>query len=162
MRKWVLYAFPMAVAWMFVNATFDGSSFIQGLVVSLPVSYVFRRFHPGGCKLIDLGNMVYVPRYLASFTKELFAANVDTTCRVLHPSKPIDPQMMRYHTSLENPVAITVLANSITLTPGTLVVDFFNDSYDFRINVLSGDVEGTRETVENWERQLSKIFGDGQ
>ena len=42
---------------------------------------------------------------------------------ILHPRLPIEPALIRYTTGLEDPVAIVILGNSITLTPGTITAD---------------------------------------
>lgn len=159
MKKWIVYSIPLAVLWVFVNGTFNVSSMIQGLAVALPVAYFYRRFYPGDTALDNPRKFVHIVPFFASFFKELFKANADTTYRVLHPDNPTDSKIFNYRTRLENPLAVTLLANSITLTPGTLVVDFSEDTRNLKIHVLSGDIKGTEQTIKNWEETLLKTFG---
>ena len=61
--------------------------------------------------------------YLPYLIKEIVVACVHVAIKVLDPRMPIDPVIITHETSLERPLSRVVLANSITLTPGTLTVD---------------------------------------
>ncbi|AWB26753.1 monovalent cation/H+ antiporter subunit E [Halococcoides cellulosivorans] len=63
--------------------------------------------------------LVYVPYLLA----QIAVANLQIAYVVLHPDLPIDPEMVEFDAAVWSPLAATTLANSITLTPGTLTVD---------------------------------------
>ena len=71
----------------------------------------------------------FVPRlvnsgkYLIYFLWEVVKANVHVAYIVLHPKLPIKPGIVKIETKLTKESGITVLANSITLTPGTLTID---------------------------------------
>jgi len=100
--------------------------------------------------------------YLPRFVWECFKANVDVAYRVSHPKMPINPGIVKVKTSLKTDTALTFLANSITLTPGTLSVDIDRDKgvlYVHWIDVKAKDVEpATRIVVERFEKILKKIF----
>ncbi|MCK4244119.1 MAG: Na+/H+ antiporter subunit E, partial [Candidatus Omnitrophica bacterium] len=61
--------------------------------------------------------------YIPVFLWECLKANFDVAYRVGHPDLPINPGIVKVKTQLKTEIAITFLANSITLTPGTLSVD---------------------------------------
>jgi multicomponent Na+:H+ antiporter subunit E len=63
--------------------------------------------------------VLYVPYLLWEVAK----ANVEVAYVVLHPDLPIDPEMVEFDAAVWSALPVTVLANSITLTPGTLTVD---------------------------------------
>lgn len=67
--------------------------------------------------------MVFIPYLLA----KILVANVQISYLVLHPSLPIDPHLDRIETELSGGITVTALANSLTLTPGTLTVDAVRD-----------------------------------
>jgi len=100
--------------------------------------------------------------YLPKFLWECFKANVDVAYRVLHPKLPINPGIVKVKTSLKTDTALTFLANSITLTPGTMSIDVDKDNgilYVHWIDVKAKDVESaTRIVVERFEKTLKKIF----
>ncbi|GAG73932.1 unnamed protein product [marine sediment metagenome] len=96
------------------------------------------------------------------FLWECFKANLDVAYRVLHPRLPINPGIVKVRTKLTTDTALTFLANSITLTPGTMSVDIDKDNgilYIHWIDVKTKDVESaTRIIVDRFEKVLKKIF----
>ena len=91
-------------------------------------------------------------------------ANLDVVYRALHPKMPIKPGIVKIKTNLKTDSGITALANSITLTPGTLTVDLDrqgedNFLYVHWINVKSSDLEqATRLIARRFEWFLERIF----
>ncbi|MCK4420291.1 Na+/H+ antiporter subunit E, partial [candidate division WOR-3 bacterium] len=87
-------------------------------------------------------------------------ANFDVAYRVVHPALPIHPGIVRVKTSLKSEMARTMLANSITLTPGTLSVDMVGDNYYIHwINIFTDDPEKQRLLIiSKFEWMLRKVF----
>ena len=81
---------------------------------------------------------------------------------MLHPRLPINPGIVKIKTSLKSDTALTFLANSITLTPGTMSVDIDTERgvlYVHWINVRAEDIESaTKLIAERFEKILRKIF----
>jgi len=100
--------------------------------------------------------------YLPFFIWECIKANIDVAYRVIHPNRPINPGIVKVKTSLKSDTALTFLANSITLTPGTLSVDIDEQAgilYVHWIDVRDKDIEkATRLIVHRFERILRRIF----
>jgi multicomponent Na+:H+ antiporter subunit E len=69
----------------------------------------------------------HLVRYLGYFVAALVRANLDMARRVLSPSLPIRPAVVEVRTGLQSSLGKLLLANSITLTPGTLSVDVRDD-----------------------------------
>jgi len=91
----------------------------------------------------------------------MLLANLDVVYRVIHPKMPIRPGIVRVKTTLKSESAKAALANSITLTPGTLSVDITEDNhlYIHWINVKSTEEEeATKRIVLRFENILKKIF----
>ncbi len=70
--------------------------------------------------------VVYVPYLL----KEIAVANLQIAYVVLHPDLPIDPEVVQLRAAVWDDAAVTTLANSITLTPGTLTISVSERSFD--------------------------------
>ena len=96
------------------------------------------------------------------FAWECFKANIDVAYRVIHPDMPINPGIVKVKTSLKSETGLTFLANSITLTPGTLTVDIDKENgslYVHWIDVKNKDVKGaTEKIVKKFEKILTEIF----
>lgn len=98
--------------------------------------------------------------YLVVLAYYIIRANLDVAYRVLHPAMPIHPGIVKVKTRLRTDGAKTLLANSITLTPGTLSVDVRPDGYLLVhwINVKATDIEGaTAEVVGRFEWFISRF-----
>jgi multicomponent Na+:H+ antiporter subunit E len=87
-------------------------------------------------------------------------SNLDVARRVLTPSLPINPGIVKIKTKLTTNFSKMVLANSITLTPGTLTVDIVDDTlYIHWIDVkTTNPEEAFKEIAEQFEKILLKIF----
>ncbi|WP_207592532.1 monovalent cation/H+ antiporter subunit E [Halomontanus rarus] len=95
--------------------------------------------------------LLYVPYLLW----KIVTANVQIAYVVLHPSLPIDPTMERFEAGVWGGTATTTLANSITLTPGTLTVDVRNREF-----VVHSLTSGSREDLLDGglERAVRFVF----
>ena len=76
--------------------------------------------------------IVYIPYLFWEIAK----ANIEVAIIVLRPSMPIDPSMEKIQPAVPGSLPVTSLANSITLTPGTITVDVRGN--DFYIHTLTG------------------------
>lgn len=61
--------------------------------------------------------------YIVLLLKEVVVANVQVAMIALSPRLDITPHIIQYESDLEGELLLTILANSITLTPGTMTVD---------------------------------------
>lgn len=161
MKKYRFYTVLMAGVWLFVTGSFTPQAFVSGLIMAYPVAFVFRRFYPGSFRLKALKRSPYLFLYFLHFLKELLVSNLDVAYRVLHPEMPVDPEVVELRTELSDPTAVTLLANSITLTPGTLVIDYIEERNTFLIHCLNmEDEEEVKKGVRYWEKLLKKAFGE--
>lgn len=97
--------------------------------------------------------------YLFIFLKELLKANIDVALRVINPALPINPGIVAVKTDLKSPLSKLILANSITLTPGTLTVDIKDDTLFIHwIDVRNKDIESvTKDISSKFEKILKEI-----
>lgn len=133
-----------------------------GLAVSALVALFTLRLEPvlGDLRLTPKA-FVYAVIYLFVFIKELIVSNLDVARRVINPKLPIKPGIVKVKTKLNSNIAKTILANSITLTPGTLTVDIKGEYlYIHWIEIQHEDLEGaTQDIVTKFEKYLEVIFG---
>jgi len=137
------------------------SDIIAGIVVSLLIVWLFSDIFPAELtKLMNPVRILWGLLYVPVFLWHVIKSNLDVAYRVFHPEIPIRPGIVKVKTNLNNELAKTFLANSITLTPGTLTVDFVDDNiYVHWINIISDDPEvETRLIVSKFEKYLKKIF----
>jgi len=150
------------VAWPFVEGRLDVQVVVAGLIASFLVAMLFhdmlpKEHHVFVSPIRLFWFLVYVPVFFYYVVR----ANLDVVYRALHPAMPIKPGIVKIKTNLKTDSAITALANSITLTPGTLTVDLTDDGYLYVhwINVKSDDVEQATQLIsQRFEWFLHKIF----
>lgn len=146
------------VVWLLLTASFDPAELIAGVVVAAIITLLsIDRAPIFGGLLITPAAPLALLRYLGSFGLALVKANIDMARRMLSPTVPLDPAVVTVHTQLKSDLGRLVLANSITLTPGTLSVDIEDD----RILVhwvdctTCGDLEKTTQAIAaEFERHL--------
>ncbi|MFH0764656.1 MAG: Na+/H+ antiporter subunit E [Candidatus Omnitrophota bacterium] len=136
---------------------------LAGLVIALFVAYLTGDLFPSRFGLLlDFKRYMWALYFIPVFLWECIKANVDVAYRVAHPDLPINPGIVKIRTGLKSEAALTFLANSITLTPGTMCVDIDKEKgvlYIHWINVKSKDVEeATRLIAGRFERILKEIF----
>ena len=132
--------------------------FVAALVAVLTGAMFVKRPH----HFKHIKRYLWFMYYMPIFLWEIFKANIDVAFRVSHPDIPIHPGIVKVKTSLRSETGLTFLANSITLTPGTLSVDIDRDKgylYVHWIEVKDKDVDRTTAIiVERFERILRRIF----
>jgi multicomponent Na+:H+ antiporter subunit E len=121
--------------------------------VSLVFTQVTFETPPGLSTLA--GKLLRGCLYLPYLFWEIGKANVALAYLALHPSLPIDPEIGDYEPALREPLPVTVLAISITLTPGTLVLDDRGDG----LQVHSMTPDAFRDLLEGrLDRAVSYVF----
>lgn len=148
--------------WIVWNNSLDFKIWLIGLVITLPVAMLFHKgsYIFEGVKLTPKG-ILYSFQYIGVFLIALLKSNIDVIFRVLHPKLPIRPGIVRVETKLKSPIARMILANSITLTPGTFIVDIKDEYlYVHWIDVCcEGDPQKlTQDVAGNFEKILLKIY----
>jgi len=100
--------------------------------------------------------------YIPVFIWECIKANIDVAYRVGHPDLPVNPGIVKVKTTLKSETGLTFLANSITLTPGTMSVDIDQEKgflYIHWIDVKDKDTQKATEIiVKTFENILKHIF----
>jgi multicomponent Na+:H+ antiporter subunit E len=110
--------------WFLLAGTLTSEELIAGVLVSSIAAFLtLEKTSIFSSIKIGFQTPVSLVLYLIEFYRVLLIANFDMARRVISPSLPIDPGIVTVKTSLRSDLGRMLLANSITLTPGTLSVD---------------------------------------
>ncbi len=163
MRKWkgtFALLFLLAAAWLLIVSSVAPAELIVGAVAIVVIVLLTHRSRDlfGGLRL-SLKALLFTPIYLMVFLWQLIRSNLDIARRVLAPSLPINPGIVKVQTQLQSPLGKLILANSITLTPGTLTLDVEGNSlYVHWVDVKGTDVDAaTQSIVAGFERTLMEV-----
>jgi multicomponent Na+:H+ antiporter subunit E len=113
--------------WLLLVGNLDPAELAAGLLIAFIVTLASRP-HLTILSGLIISPTAVVPfiKYIGTFFLALIRANIDVARRVLSPSLPLRPAVVEVETKLKSPLGRLILANSITLTPGTLTVDVQN------------------------------------
>ncbi|HDQ14664.1 MAG TPA: Na+/H+ antiporter subunit D [Sediminispirochaeta sp.] len=156
----ILLTIVLTAVWLLLTGSFAAEELIVGGFVLALSLILFRRYYElfGGLRF-SLKALALLPAYLILFVWELIKSNIDVASRVLRPSLPINPGIVKVKTDLKSDVGKLVLANSITLTPGTLTIDVDDDFlYIHWIDVKDSSPEAAQTRISRrFEGLLKEI-----
>lgn len=118
------------IFWLLLTFSLKIPNLIVGTAASLLCAAIFARYYFHNVrKFLQPHRYFWFLVYLGIFIWECIKANFDVAYRVINPAMPIRPGIIRVKTTLKSDFAKTLLANSITMTPGTITVDIIGDEF---------------------------------
>ena len=146
------------VAWVIFNGKFTLEIAIFGAGFAIAI-YIFAIKVLGYSAKKDLHvfkNFGKILKYLAVLLWEIIKANIGIMKYVIKPGKNISPQMVYFKSGLQGDVATTALANSITITPGTITVWVDDENDIFCVHAFDKSMaEGLNEST--FVKQLKRM-----
>lgn len=131
MKEKLAVFFILLLFWIIMSGMFDAFHFTLGIICCALVTFfssslIFPEKSKSWTKGL-VGMLAYSPWLL----KEILMANLQIAWIILHPHMldKIDPRLIRFNTSLKSPLAKVTLAQSITLTPGTITVNVHENEF---------------------------------
>jgi len=160
--KSFLYLFVLLVLiWLALTSSFHPQEVISGVLIGLILSlFLSGGYLQLGLPPLSAKRMLFFSIYIVVLFQEIIRANFDVAYRIIHPKMPIKPGIVVIRTELKSDIAKMILANSITLTPGTFTLDILEDKLLIHwINVRTEDIdEATKIIGERFEKYLRVIF----
>ncbi|MBP8958883.1 MAG: Na+/H+ antiporter subunit E [Bacteroidales bacterium] len=130
MKRNIAFFILCLIFWLLLTFKITVPNIIVGTAASLLCTIIFARYYFTGVgKFLQPHRWFWFLVYLVTFIWSCIKANFDVAYRVLHPKLPIRPGIVKVKTNLKSDFAKTLLANSITMTPGTLTVDIIGDYF---------------------------------
>ena len=141
--------------WLAYTSSLIYEDILVGLVLSFLLSlFTYKSFSNLNSDKNLIVRIINTIKYIPLFIIEMIKANLDVAHRVINPKLPINPGIVKVKTNLKSDYAKLFLANSITLTPGTLTMDLIGD--DLYIHWI--DVETKDKNIQ--KNLISKKFED--
>jgi|WetSurMetagenome_2_1015567.scaffolds.fasta_scaffold45208_4 multicomponent Na+:H+ antiporter subunit E len=161
MGKRMAYFVLGFAVWMLLVYTFHYQEVIAGIGVALLASLLFGKYLPlQPSKLLNPVRWFWMLAYIPVFAYMCLKSNIDVALRVLSPGLQLKPGIVKIRTSLKSEIARVFLANSITLTPGTMAVEIKDDVlYIHWIEVGTTDMTAASKAIIGpFEYFLARIF----
>jgi len=156
LRNFTITFFVLFAFWILLSARFDYFHLTLGIICSILVAYMSHDLLFSNIRLGDV--RIRARRFFAAapwFLGQIFSANLHVAYLALSPEMPVDPQIIRFKTKLESDISWVALANSITLTPGTITVDIRGG--EFFVHALDKKVAYELSTGE-MEDKIAHVF----
>jgi multicomponent Na+:H+ antiporter subunit E len=148
----------IGVIWMFLSESYTFSSFLIGFVIGAALLFLLNRFIPDSFYFKYVKAIFYL---IFLFLKELTLANLEVLKWVYKPKLDFQPGIIALPIDVKNNWEITLLANLITLTPGTLSVDVSRDQRFIYIHAIdlpdvNDTIVGIKNTFEKAIREVTR------
>jgi len=152
--------FSLFAVWLVLSGMFDAFHMSLGVVSCLGVTlFSLRLLPPRTDAPFPFRLLVRLPLYGLWLTWEIVKANFWVLYLVFHPRmmEKIDPRLITFKSRLTSRGALTVFANSITLTPGTITVSV-NERGHFLVHAI--DLKSAEGLPGEMEKKIANAFGE--
>lgn len=144
--------------WLAVTGSLTLANVIFALIVSTLALWLIRHQLPGGRNhWLRLGRVLSL---VLLFFKELALSAWKVAVMVTRPKLDVQPGIFAYPMTVTTDFEITLLANLITLTPGTLSVDVSPDRKVLYVHAIDcSDIETAKNDIKNgFEKKIMEAF----
>ena len=164
----VLYFFetliPLLLLWFIMSAIFESKFILFGVTSCAIIAAIsVKVLIVGGLKTDNEYYILHINPfrmivYFFGLVKEIIKSSVDVSKVVLFHRDSINPHIIWFKADYDHPAARALLANSITLTPGTITVDIFDDGV-YSVHALTdAAAEGLLEG--SMQQRIAKLYDE--
>lgn len=148
----------LAIVWILLQNELTYGMAVFGLILGVVIPRLTAVWWPDRPTGFKIGKMA---SYVLLVMWDIIVANVQVAWIVLtRPNSKLRPAWIIIPIDLRHPEAITVLAGTITLTPGTVSADLSNTGHCLLIHALDApDPDAVRDEIkQRYETRLKEIF----
>ena len=153
-----LWSAALAVFWLWLNSTIEPGQVLLGILLGWALPLFARRFWPEHEPVVDAWRLV---PFIGVVLADIVTANLRVARAVLGPVGRLRPGFVRVPLDLRSDLGIAFLANTVSLTPGTISADLSEDRRELLVHYLDerdparlvGDIK------ERYERPIREVFG---
>jgi multicomponent Na+:H+ antiporter subunit E len=153
----LLFNLLLALAWMALIGKFGEANFVVGFVLGYATLWVGQRAMGASSYFVKVRQVI---SFAGFFLWELLLANLRVAYDIVTPGYFMRPGVIAIPLDVKSDAEITLLANLITLTPGTLSLDVSTDRRTLYIHaVYVKDLEKFRQSIKDgFERRVQEVF----
>lgn len=139
--------------WMFLSEDYSFQSFLFGYIIGALLLFMLNRFFPSRFYLYPMYKILIL---IAIFIRELILSNISIVKLVYGRKLNFEPGIFEMPIEVTKNWEITLLANLITLTPGTLTVAISDDRKRFFIHAM--DIDDKEESIHEIKNTFEKAI----
>ncbi len=145
------------VIWLLLNNTLAPGHIVLGFILAIIIPLLTTSFWP---EKITLSNPWVIFKFFWVVIWDILIANMVVAKLILGPNRHLKPGFLLIELEIQHPLGISILANTISLTPGTVSCDVSPDRKQLKVHALH--LENKTETIEEikqrYEAPLIKVF----
>ncbi|HTN99054.1 MAG TPA: Na+/H+ antiporter subunit E [Microthrixaceae bacterium] len=166
-RRWHVGRRLVSAAWLLgmwvaVSGSYTPGSIFGGLVAVAAVTLLFRR--PDSAEPEHRVRPLMLIRYLGHFLYELVLANIEVARAVIQPKRVLHTRgILEIPLPRSSKLVGAVLANAVSLTPGTSIIEVAEDPPSFHVHVLHLEsIAETRSSIAELHWRLVRALGPAE
>ena len=147
----------LAGSWVALTGDASIANSLTGFAIGFGVLWVANRSDQSTPYFARFGNTI---RLFFFFVWELVVATLRVAIDILTPRHRMRPAILAVPVEVESPAELTLLANIVTLTPGTLILDVSPDQKTIYVHSMyANDIDESRQSIRNGLASLvRKVF----
>ncbi|SFM23187.1 Na+/H+ antiporter subunit E [Methanolobus profundi] len=153
MKRYIAYSAILGLVWCFVHGTVNVNNFILGVLIAPFIIRPFKTLFPFDQDFSFANAIKKIPaqiKFLYVLIVEIIKANIMVAKIVLQPKIDIKPGIIAVPIDSKTDLGITAIANTITLTPGTLTIDVSDDRSILYVHAIDAtDPEGVAQSIKD-------------
>ncbi len=145
------------IIWLLLNNTLSAGHMILGALIAIFIPWFTAGFWE---ERISVHKPWLLVKFISSVIWQIVIANIHVARLILMSSNKLRPGFVEVPLDLTSPLAISILANTISLTPGTVTCDLSKDQKSLLIHALDiNDAQATIDEIKQlFEKPLKEIF----
>lgn len=148
----------LLIVWLLMNNSMSPGQILLGLIFALLIplgTSSMRKNQP------TLKKPLSAAKYLLMLMGDIIVSNVEVAIQVLGPVRKINPGFIAVPLDITQDLPITLLASSISLTPGTVSIEVSEDKRWLYVHVLNlvNEADTIANIKQRYEAPLKEIFG---
>lgn len=153
-----LLSLTLLIIWLLVQMSFSIGNIIMGAILGFVVPLLTAKFWPDSPAIKSYPKLF---KYILVFLYDVLVANIQVAAWILGPQDKLRPRWLYMPLEVQDPFSITLLAATISLTPGTVSAHISADRKLLVIHCLnSPDDEATVQGMKDrYEKPILEIFG---
>lgn len=157
MTMQILLNLLIAMTWMLLHDSWNMLTFVIGFILGAFIIFAMRRFFPTPFYGLKLWSIL---KLLGLFCSELLVSSVVVIGQIIRPRLNIRPGIFRMKTRMRNEWELTMLANLMTLTPGSVILEIAPDEGILYVHAM--DVpsmkKGILRTKDRFENVIIEVM----
>ncbi|MFO7765155.1 MAG: Na+/H+ antiporter subunit E [Pelovirga sp.] len=161
-NRWILHplmTIALIILWLLLNNSLSFGHLMLGILLGIAIPWFTNRFWPERPRICK--RRKFIRFFFVTFLYDVIVANINVVRLILQPDiGKLQPKFIRIPLDTDDPLVISILANVISMTPGTVSSEITDDNKTLIVHGLNVPDEQAAidEIKARYEAALKEIF----